>query len=331
MGAEGTTTSYRPPQPIRYPSKWLVVDREGSNGESFEFFNHLEIGRYKKNRDAPGRLLVGDPTVSSLHCIISQDPDGRCFVRDTSRNGTRIDGRRLSPNLKTELRIGQILSVGKTIDLRLEGETPTLAANEQLLDEGTMGFSNSVLVTVLVGDIRDYTVLVQQAARSLVQDSVGRVFQQLEHAVVKFGGTLKEFQGDAIFAFWEAGSNRDHTSDACTAALALNRLVEQLAEDPSVWQVEGFPLHMDWALATGHVMISGYGSEGALGLSMVGEPVVLAFRIEKFADQSTGPIIACEVTQKLACNSFEFEDLGSREAKGFDNSHKLFSLLREQK
>ncbi|MBD3857476.1 MAG: adenylate/guanylate cyclase domain-containing protein, partial [Acidobacteria bacterium] len=182
----------------------------------------------------------------------------------------------------------------------------------------------------LVGDIRNYTGLVQHAASSEVQESVGRVFEQLQRAVAQLGGTLKEFQGDAIFAFWEAGSTENHAVDACRAALALDRLVEEMADDRSIWQVEGFPLHMDWALASGLVMISGYGSEGALGLSMVGETVVLAFRIEKFADKSTGPIITCPITKKMASESFEFKDVGSKKSKGFETSHKLFSLVKEK-
>ena len=42
-----------------------------------------------------------------------QEPDGRCFIRDMSRNGTRVDGRRLSPNLTTEFELGQVLQVGR--------------------------------------------------------------------------------------------------------------------------------------------------------------------------------------------------------------------------
>jgi len=324
-------TSYRAPPATSHSSKRLVVDNGLSNGVSFTFFDHIEIGRHKEGRDAPGLLLVKDPTVSSRHCVITQDPDGRCFVRDTSRNGTRLNGRRLSPNLKTELKIGQILSIGKGLELRLDGDAPTQGEFEQEPTDGTIGVSNPVPVTVLVGDIRDYTGLVQRAASSEVQDSVGRVFERLERAVVKLGGTLKEFQGDAIFAFWEAGSTENYAVDACRAALALDRLVEEMANDRSIWQVEGFSLHMDWALASGLVMISGYGSEGALGLSMVGETVVLAFRIEKFADESTGPIIACPITEKMASGAFEFKDIGSKKAKGFENSHKLFSLVKEKK
>lgn len=331
MSVETMTTSYRAPPTTRYPCKRLVAVNGPADGGSFTFFDRIEIGRYREGRDAPGLLLVKDQTVSSRHCVITQDPNGCCFVRDTSRNGTRLNGRRLSPNLKTAFLIDQVLSIGKGLELRLDGDAPIQARFEQESTDGTLGDSNAVTVTVLVGDIRDYTGLVRRAASSDVQSSVGRVFERLERGVVKLGGTLKEFQGDAIFAFWEAGSKENHAVAACRAALVLQRLVEDMANDRSIWQVEGFPLHMDWALATGLVTISGYGSEGALGMSMIGETVVLAFRLEKFADDSTGPVIACPITTKMASESFEFKDVGSKKAKGFQESHTLFSLVKEKK
>jgi len=324
------SASYCAPPPTQHPAKSLVVENGPNIGTSFKFFSRVEIGRYKEGREAPGLLLVLDPTVSTRHCVISQELDGRCFVRDTSRNGTRLDGRRLSPNLKTELKVGQVLAVGKELELRLDGEAPVATVVDAEATDGTVGISSAVPVTVLVGDIRDYTGLVQRAEAFEVQESVGRVFERLEREVVKLGGTLKEFQGDAIFAFWEAGSSKNHAVDACRAALALNREVEEIAEDRSVWQVGGFSLHMDWALATGLVTISGYGSDGALGLSMIGETVVLAFRIEKFADESTGPILACPVTQAMACEAFDFRAIGSKRAKGFDDSHNLYALVQER-
>jgi class 3 adenylate cyclase len=97
-----------------------------------------------------------------------------------------------------------------------------------------------------------------------------------------------------------------------------------------VWSVGGHPLEMDFALATGLVTISGYGNEGALGLSMVGESVVMAYRIEKFANAKTGPIIACPITRSLADHEFEFRDVGRFSAKGFEGEHHLFGLVRER-
>ena len=328
MGKNSTLARYRPPPPSDHPTKRLV--EEAGDGATFDFYDRIEIGRYHEGRNPAGMLQVKDPTVSSRHCVITQDPDGTCFVRDISRNGTRIDGRRLSPNSKTELKVGQVLSVGRKLRLRLDGDETVSPDPEEATGSQTLGLLNTTVVTVLVGDIRNFTTIVRKAPPAVLQESVARVFAALERAVVTHGGTLKEFQGDALFAFWEQGSTRNHASEACRAALDLHRLTQELAHDRSVWAVDGFPLEMDWALTTGLVAISGYGGENILGLSMVGESVVLAFRLEKLADETTGPIIVCPDTRVMTEASFEFEDLGSRTTAGFDAPQKIHALVGEK-
>lgn len=318
-------TVYRAPAPTSHRAKRLVPDQAPSGTEGFVFYDRLEIGRFKEGREASGVLLVEEPTVSSRHCVITQDERGHCWVRDVSRNGTRLDGRRLSPNLRTEMKVGQVLTVADGASYRLAGDLPIDDSQERPISE-TVGVSNPTLVTVLVGDIRDYTVLVQEAPSARLQESVGRVFGRLEREVVKLGGTLKEFQGDALFAFWEQTSGTDQAQEACAAALELHRLAGELGRDPEVWSLEDHPLRLDWALATGPVVISGHGSDGALGLSMVGESVVLAFRIEKFADDVTGAIVACPQTREMARRKFRFRDLGTRTAKGFERPQRLYAL-----
>jgi len=330
MNSPVAATCYLPPEVVEYPAKWLVGVEGTSADKVFLFFDRIEIGRFNPKRLLPGNLLVDDKTVSSHHCVITQDPDGRCFIRDRSRNGTRVNGRRLSPNLVTEIEPGQVVSVGKELRLRLDGMPPQREVTSAS-DTPTFGVAPTMPVTVLVGDIRNYTNLVRLAGCTEIQESVNQVFQILEREVEKHGGTLKEFQGDAIFAFWERNDTTScHASQACRAALNLNAVIARLAADPEVWGIPSHPLAMDFALATGLVTISGYGSDGAMGLSMVGESVVLAFRIEKFANEKTGPIIVCPLTMKLAENAFEFKSIGQHKAKGFDEEHSLYALLRER-
>jgi class 3 adenylate cyclase len=322
-------THYVPPAVPDYPGKWLVAESGSGSIEVFLFFDRVEIGRYKESRKLPGCLLVNDPTVSSRHCVITQEPDGRCFVRDVSRNGTRLDGRRLSPNLRTEISPGQVLSIGQVLRLRLDGRAPLESVSDSSSID-TFGVADTTVVTVLVGDIRNYTSMVRIANQTDLQDSVNRVFGRLEREVQELGGTLKEFQGDALFAYWEQTPKTCHASQACRAALRLNSLVAKLGADPSVWRVAGIPLGMDFALSTGMVTISGYGSDGALGLSMVGESVVLAFRIEKLANKKTGPIIVCPITRQIANDGFEFKELGRHSVEGFGADHKLYALVKEK-
>ena len=327
MSDEKTSMSYRAPAPVEHPKKRLVAE-DGSH-RSFEFFDRIEVGRGRGSATRPGFLLVDDPTVSSRHCVVVQDRKGRCFVRDTSRNGTRLDGRRLSPNSKTRVRLGQVLTIGRGLKLSLEGASDADVASGEITSVETLGVADATLVTNLVGDIRGFTTILQRAKPQVLQTSIARVFARLEQEVITLGGTVKEFQGDALFAFWERSSAPNHAVEACRAALALHRLSVELGRDPSIWAVEGFPLEMDFALTTGLVSISGYGGDNVLGLSMVGESVVLAFRLEKIADDDTGPIIACPDTRLMAARELEFRDLGPKMARGFDEPQRVFALVGE--
>jgi adenylate cyclase len=176
-----------------------------------------------------------------------------------------------------------------------------------------------------VGDIRDYTLLVQEAPAADLQASISRLFGRMEREVVRAGGTVKEHQGDALFAFWEDAAE-PRAIAACRAALALNGLAEQLAGDRAVWALDDFPLRMDWALTTGPVIIHSHGGDRPTGLSVIGEPVVLAFRLEKLVSDDTGPIVACAATRSEAGGRFVFDHLGARQAKGFDAPVEVYAL-----
>ena len=323
-------TTFIPPVVGDVAPKSLVMTGGREDCERFTFYERVEIGRLKSSNQLPGRLLLQDGTVSSRHCVLTQDSDGRCFVRDVSRNGTRVDGRRLSPNLRTEILVGQVITIGRGHQLRLEGESPAASASAILDDEpSTHALSTVAMVTVLVGDISNYTTMVQDAEPHHVEQAVSRVFQRLERAVLDLGGTVKEFQGDAIFAFWEEDHCPAHAREACRAALKLHGLSESLAGDVEIWDVDGFKLELDWALATGPVAMHGHGGEHAVGLAMVGEPVVLAFRIEKLAGAGTGRIIVCPVTHEMAGDGFTFQHLGSKQVKGLDRDFHLYALTGE--
>jgi adenylate cyclase len=248
-------------------------------------------------------------------------------VRDLSRNGTRVDGRRLVPNVETVLVPGQTLEVTAGLTLVLAGGAGPAHADAAVAG-GTVVAPGFTIATVLVGDIRDYTVMVRQAPSLDLQQSVGRVFERLTAEVARWGGTVKEYQGDAIFAFWEGPADGRQAVGACRAALELNAAADRLACDRGAWDVPGFNLVMEWALATGPVIIDSIGGANQrAGLSMVGEAVVKAFRIEKFATPETGPILACETTYQMALAHFTFRSLGEMQAKGFERPDRVYALV----
>lgn len=299
-------------------------------GVRYPFHGRIEIGRDDEKRaEEPGLLLVPDPTISKLHCVVTQRSDGRCYVRDVSRNGTRLDGRRLVPNVETEWLPGQILAIGGGRAFVLVGAREAEGAREGQSDS-TIPAPTRQMVTVLVGDIHDYTGLVRRELSEVAQGAVSGVLSRLGAAVHELGGTVKEFQGDAILSFWEGDGKASQVGAACRAALSLDAIVAGIRADPAAWPVRDFPLRIDWALATGLVLIDSFGKNAPAGLAMMGEAVVKAFRIEKFVDESRGRIVACSTTRELAGKAFAFEDLGDRIAKGFDRPDRVFALLGEE-
>jgi len=307
----------------------------GLPAQRHQFFDQLEIGRNEEGRvAAPGQLLVDGSNISWRHCIITQNAEGHCFVRDLSRNGTRLDGRRLVPNMETEIRVGQKLDLGSGLEFVLEGEPAADTIASASRRRRTDVEPNLTVATVLMGDIRNYTMMVREAPATELQQSVNRVFERLTAAVLQLGGTVKEFPGDAILAFWEGNFKGEQAVTACRAAIELDRLVREIAGDTGVWSLSGYPLHMDWALATGDVVIDSFGGDTPIGLSMVGEPVVLACRLEKFATAETGRILTCRTTRQMVAKAARFlteappgfVDLGLMHAKGFDQPDQVFAL-----
>ena len=318
----GTGARYLPPQPDGRAERWLAPP---GGGQRYTFFGKLEIGRDDLKRpEEPGVLLVPDPTISRLHCVVTQRQDGHCFVRDVSRNDTRLAGRRLVPNVETEWRDGEAITVGSR-DFVLGGDEA--ARRPWKVDSiSTIPMPSRTIATVLVGDIRDYTVLVRTALSEELQRAVTGVFDRLSAEVLTQGGTVKEYQGDAILAYWEGNALGGQAVRACAAALALHDLATRIGKEPAAWPFPDHPLRMDWALATGLVLIDSFGAGQPTGLSMMGEPVVRAFRIEKFANDETGAIVTCPATREAASQAFRFADLGERLAKGFDRPDRVFAL-----
>lgn len=320
---------YRPPAAEPREPLSLAPAPAAPGGPRFPFWTRLEIGRDDGKRpEEPGLLLVADPTVSRQHCFLVRRPGGLATLRDVSRNGTRLDGRRLVPNVETDVRPGQIITVGERRAFVLLGPAhASLAPPPPGASLATLAHADRVLATVVVGDIKDYTVLSRRPLSEETQRAVRRVFEALTAVVLELGGTVKEYQGDAIVAFWEGDEGGGQARRALRAALRLDAVARGIAADARLWPVADHPLELHWAVATGLVLIDSVGQGHAVGLSLMGEPVVRAFRLEKLAGPDTGRILVCRATRDVAGGEFGFRDLGEVTAKGFDRPDRVFALL----
>ncbi len=305
----------------------LIYAPDTSEEESFDFVDRIVVGRRRGRDPNEPRVQLDDKAISGRHCVVTQTNNGVFLVRDVSRNGTKVDGRRLVPNVDVQVESGTIIKVGDhRLMLWVDTTGDVDVDPRDLEDEQTVIVRLETDVTILVGDIKGYTRLNERFNSTLVWQAVEPVFQALSTIVESNSGTIKEYQGDAIVAFWENDDEHPgrHAIHACAASLLLHQEAQRLS-DPSIWPIAGHPLQMDWALTTGRVAINTIGVQRS-GLALVGDAINVAFRLEKLVSQETGPIIVDQATHALASSAFRFNSLGAFAIEGRSQSEQIFSL-----
>ena len=97
---------------------------------------------------------------------------------------------------------------------------------EKLRGEGRrIGETESLLVTVLMADIRGYSAIAERSDPSALARQLCAHRAEMNHAIIDNGGTVMQFVGDAVMAVFGAPLPQDdHADHALTAALAMHEL-----------------------------------------------------------------------------------------------------------
>ena len=127
-------------------------------------------------------------------------------------------------------------------------------------------------VTFLVSDLRGFTALSSRLAPAEVIEVVNRFLEPMVEIITKYKGTVDEFQGDGILAFFGAPlAAPDDPARAVACAVEMQRaLVEINKEQRARGMAE---LHMGVGINTGEVIVGNIGSEkrtkyGAMGTAI---------------------------------------------------------------
>ncbi|MEB3183507.1 MAG: adenylate/guanylate cyclase domain-containing protein [Cyanobacteriota bacterium] len=186
-------------------------------------------------------------------------------------------------------------------------------------------------VTVLMSDIRGFTGLTR--ARSEAGESELHVRQLNEYLaamveeVIRHGGTIDKFIGDAVMAVFGSPVSRGQAEEACQAlrcALAMRRALAALN---ARWRQQGLTeLDNGVGLASGPVMAGQIGSPRRMEFTVIGDTVNLAARLEASTRHQPAAVVCDASTAQLAAQDPELavESLGSAELKGF-GSVQLFT------
>ena len=163
------------------------------------------------------------------------------------------------------------------------------------------------LAVILHADVADSTKLVRQH-EVVAHERIQAIFKKLAALANEYGGIAHEIRGDALVAEFS------RASDSVCAALRFQNEVElprNTASDDALPRVR-------IGICIGEVVVA----DGTI----TGSGVILAQRMEHFADPG-GVVVNGSVVETVPDRfPFEFTDLGEHDLKGFDQLARLFSV-----
>ena len=309
------------------PKPYLEWIDENRQTRYLEIVDKVFIGRSCKGVDPQKRILVQDAQVSRDHAVISRRAE-LLQITDRSKNGIWVNGTRLAAGASSKLADGDTISLGE-FSLRVFcPENVTHVTDPAILSDGTRVTPTEIMVTNVVADVREFTTFSQAHASSDVYALMKEIFDTFSTIVYNYKGTIKDYAGDAVYAFW------DHAVEpiskqavlACQAAIQQTQTVNEIRSKLSGQNIAADNLQMGWGITTGRVTMSHYGSRAA-DLALVGDCTNLAFRLSGLANKELSEkIVICSQTAELIRNDLKIKDLGTVAIKGRTGKEHVFGL-----
>jgi adenylate cyclase len=165
-------------------------------------------------------------------------------------------------------------------------------------------------VTFLVSDLRGFTSLTSSLSPHQVIEIMNRYFEQMVEIIARYRGTVNEFMGDGILAFFGAPL---HAADDPERAVACAVEMQNAMMNVNAQQrrLELPELAMGIGINTGEAVVGNIGSQRRASYGAVGTPINAAFRIESF---TVGGQILISPTTHARVKS-DLKILGTKEVK----------------
>jgi class 3 adenylate cyclase len=305
---------------------WIEWTDEDGIPRTLPVKDRVFIGRSCHGLPDEKKILLCAPQVSKDHAVITL-ADERLSICDSSRNGTFVNGLRVTSGIESGLHDGDRVLVGPC-EMRVRVQSVVSRAGSVTPEDATFVASAEVWMTHLVADVRGYSTLSQKVDSSMLQAAMKKIFDGMGRIVQSHRGLVRNYLGDAIFAVWEHGSveKAERALAACEAAVAQCRALDGILSGLPEEHGELRRIKMGWGMSTGSVTLSQFG-EKKDNPAVVGDSTNLAFRLSDQANKDLpAPIVICERTARLVEDRMTVRELGRVETKGRKGLERVFGL-----
>jgi adenylate cyclase len=287
------------------PEPWLsapFLRLEDGDGQEIALTsgNVWRIGRTGENA-----IVLSDDSVSRNHAMIQRLEGGEYYLIDMgSRNGSFVNGQRLSAPVA--LCDGDRLSFGQArVCFRNPGQDActvnSCTSQNAPIRTPTAALFTQARVSILVVDIRDYTVLAQKIDAGVLSRLMSTWFAQADKIVQRYGGMVKKHIGDAIMAVWLHDANGHEYVEIQRMLHAVSTVAQITDKVHHLFNLPE-PVRIGAGINTGLAVLGNTGSGGDSDFTAIGDSVNVAFRLESAAKElGTDLVVGASSFDCLRC------------------------------
>ena len=226
----------------------------------------------------------------------------------------------LSERERTRVRstFGRYLSPALVQRMADSGEEPRLGGEQRQL-------------TLMFCDIRGFTPISESMTPIQLTQFINKFLTPMTDLILKTGGTIDKYMGDAIMAFWNAPlDDPDHARSAVGTALQMRDSLRAL--EPR-WRAEAEaegrqlpPVRIGMGVNTGECVVGNVGSDQRFDYSCLGDTVNTASRLEGQSKTYGVDLVVGEDSVELAPD-FAYLELDLIRVKGKQNAVRIYTVL----
>jgi adenylate cyclase len=182
--------------------------------------------------------------------------------------------------------------------------------------------------TVFFSDVRGFTTISEALTPEKLVELMNDYLSPMTEIILRSGGVLDKYIGDAIMAFW--GAPLDRPDQADVAAQSVLKMLEKLEEIRRVFPTKGFPvIDIGCGVNTGMMSVGNMGSSERFAYTVMGDAVNLGARLESITKEYGVRCIFSEyaVAKLNNPNAFLLRDMDDIVVKGKKEPVKIYELL----
>lgn len=199
-------------------------------------------------------------------------------------------------------------------DILKSGENDILSAKDRV-------------VTVFFSDIRGFTSISEEMAnpRALIE-YLNRYLNPVTDIIIKNGGTIDKYIGDAVMAYWNAPADLlNHQDKAIKASLEQFVFLKQI--NPILEEEKLPKIDIGIGINTGNVTVGEMGSIERSDYTIIGDAVNLGSRLESLCKTYGAKLIISEFTKNGLKEEYILRNLDLVRVKGKSEAIEIFELI----